>query len=152
MMSLDDKIERDYQSIPPHGGNLVRAAMEYGLAPQDFLDFSANINPLGPSPSVVEAIKDNLWQICHYPDPDCRSLKSALAEHLGVDGRYLLVGNGVSELIYLLARVFSFRRALIPAPTFSEYAQAVKAAGGEVSYVFMDSSLDFPFPLDDVLR
>lgn len=152
MMSLDDKIEKDYQSVPPHGGNLVRAAMEYGLAPQDFLDFSANINPLGPSPSVLEALKANLWQICHYPDPDCRELKSALAEHLGVDTRCLLVGNGASELIYLLARVFSFRRVLIPAPTFSEYALAVKAAGGEVNYVFLDPSAGFPFPLEEVLR
>ncbi|MDQ0286321.1 threonine-phosphate decarboxylase [Desulfofundulus luciae] len=153
-MGLDDKkdIERDYQSIPPHGGNLVRAAMEYGLAPQDFLDFSANINPLGPCPSVLEAIKANLWQICHYPDPDCRGVKSALAEHLGVDTPCLLVGNGASELIYLLARVFSFRRVLIPAPTFSEYALAVKAAGGEVNYVFLDPSLGFPFPMEEVLR
>ncbi len=151
-MSVDDKIEGDYRSVPPHGGNLVRAAMDYGFSPRDFLDFSANINPLGPCPSVLEAIKANLWQICHYPDPDCRELKSALAGHLGVDTRCLLVGNGASELIYLLARVLSFRRVLIPAPTFSEYALAVKIAGGEVSYVFMDPFWGFAFPLQEVLR
>ncbi|MBE3586304.1 threonine-phosphate decarboxylase CobD [Desulfofundulus thermocisternus] len=152
MVIYNDKINRGCQTVPPHGGNLVRASLEYGFAPQDFLDFSANINPLGPSPRVLEALKDNLWQISHYPDPDCRELKVALAEHLGVDPSCLLVGNGASELIYLLARVFPFRRALIPAPTFSEYALAVRAAGGEVKYIFLDSSRGFPFPLKEVLK
>lgn len=138
--------------FPPHGGNLTWAAAEYGLSPQDFLDFSANINPLGPSPAVLEAIKANLWRIAHYPDPDCRELKEALADHLGVNPQCILVGNGASELIYLLAKLLPRERAIIPVPTFSEYARAVDNAGGEVKYVFMQPALGFSLPLEEIKR
>lgn len=151
-MAIDDRIINECQSMPPHGGNLTRAAAEFGLSPRDFLDFSANINPLGLSRRVREAVEDNLWQISHYPDPDCRRLKRALADHLGVDERCLLVGNGAAELIYLLARVVARGRALIPAPTFSEYALAVRAAGGEVAYVFTRPSAGFALPWRDIYR
>ncbi|MYK26164.1 MAG: histidinol-phosphate aminotransferase family protein, partial [Dehalococcoidia bacterium] len=35
-----------------HGGLDEAELRHYGLLPQDVLDFSANINPLGPSPLV----------------------------------------------------------------------------------------------------
>ena len=136
--------------FPSHGGNLAWASATYGLPPQDFVDFSANINPLGPSPAVLEAIKANLWRVAHYPDPECRELKDALAGHLGVEERCIVVGNGASELIYLLVRVLPRGRAVIPVPTFSEYARAVEAAGGEVKYVFMDPGSGFSLPLEEV--
>ncbi|OAT86770.1 threonine-phosphate decarboxylase [Desulfotomaculum copahuensis] len=138
--------------IPPHGGNLVRAAREYGLSPRDFLDFSANINPLGPSPAALQAIRDNLWQIRHYPDPDCRELKAALSRYLKVDQDCLLTGNGVAELIYLLARVLDIRRALAPAPTFSEYGLAVKCNGGVMRYAVADPAGGFVPPVAELLR
>lgn len=136
--------------FPSHGGNLTWAAATYGLPPQEFVDFSANINPLGPSPAVLEAIKTNLWRVAHYPDPECRELKEALAGHLGVEERCVVVGNGASELIYLLVGVLPRRRAVIPVPTFSEYARAVKAAGGEVKYLFMAPERGFSLPLEEI--
>jgi len=117
-----------------HGGNIARAAKKYGLCERDILDFSASINPLGPSPGVYEAIAGELWRIRHYPDPDCGELPTLLAGHLGVARENLLLGNGGAELIYALPRALNIKRALVAAPTFSEYAGAVKAAGGSVSY------------------
>ncbi|RYD06647.1 hypothetical protein N752_02960 [Desulforamulus aquiferis] len=35
-----------------HGGNVWKAAEYYGVKFEDLLDFSANINPLGPSPLI----------------------------------------------------------------------------------------------------
>lgn len=138
--------------IPPHGGDLVRAAREYGIPVREFLDFSANINPLGPSPRAVRALKENLWLISHYPDPDCRELRAALSVHLGVAEECLLVGNGAAELIYLLARVLDIRRALVPAPTFSEYGLAVKSHGGAVRYVPMEPAGGFTLPAARLLH
>ncbi|MCL5056970.1 MAG: threonine-phosphate decarboxylase CobD [Actinobacteria bacterium] len=116
-----------------HGGNIARAAKKYGLPDKSFLDFSASINPLGPSPGVYEAIAGELWRIRHYPDPDCGELPLLLAGHLGVERENLLLGNGGAELIYALPRALNIKRALVAAPTFSEYAGAVKASGGSVS-------------------
>ena len=36
-----------------HGGNLRQAAERYGISEEEILDFSANINPLGPPPAVL---------------------------------------------------------------------------------------------------
>ena len=56
-----------YQTTNPHGGDI------YGK--DVFLDFSANINPLGTPPGVLEAVKASLPQLHRYPDPRCRELR-----------------------------------------------------------------------------
>lgn len=121
-----------------HGGNVHKAARTYGVKREDIVDFSANINPLGPPPAVLREIKRNLHLIARYPDPECTILKEKLGKYLGVDASNLLVGNGASELIYLVGKLLSVNgviRALIPAPSFSEYASAVMGAGGEVVFL-----------------
>ncbi len=117
-----------------HGGNLAKAARLYQVAEQDFIDFSASINPLGPAPGVYQAILDNVWRLCHYPDPDCSELTETLAAHLGVAQENIVFGNGGAELIYALPSIFSLDNALVVAPTFNEYAEALKAAGKKVEY------------------
>ena len=126
-----------------HGGNLRLAQARYGIEAGRFLDFSANINPYGPSRAVLQGLAQSLADVRHYPDPDCGLLRQAIAGHLGVPFDQVLAGNGASELIYLLARVFGWRRALIIQPTFSEYAAAVMAAGGEIREVTTQASDGF---------
>jgi threonine-phosphate decarboxylase len=48
------------------------------------IDFSSNINPLGPSRKAIEAAKNSLWKCAYYPDSNTRELKKALSEYLGV--------------------------------------------------------------------
>lgn len=134
-----------------HGGNLARASLRYGLPAAEFIDFSANINPLGPSPQVVKAIVRSLSLIASYPDPDCTELRTALAAYLGVEQRALLMGNGAAELIYLLIRVTGCRRALIPTPTFSEYGLAVLSHGGEIIELPMDEKENFRLPVEKIV-
>ena len=57
-----------------HGGNVY----EDCPTGEPWLDFSANINPLGLSPLVREAILSRVDDIVHYPDPEARGLKEAL--------------------------------------------------------------------------
>jgi threonine-phosphate decarboxylase len=88
-----------------HGGSLRAAALEFGLPESAFLDFSANINPLGPSFTVKKGLKRHLPSVIHYPDLQCSDLAERLSANHQIDSDALLIGNGVSELIYLLARV-----------------------------------------------
>ncbi|MFZ5642123.1 MAG: threonine-phosphate decarboxylase CobD [Bacillota bacterium] len=125
-----------------HGGNIARAALKYGLNEKEIIDFSASINPLGPAPGVYEAIKEELWRIRHYPDPDCGDLPEMLAGHLGVNKENVIIGNGGAELIYILPRVFNVKNALVVAPTFSEYAEAVEAAGGATRFLPFSESTE----------
>jgi threonine-phosphate decarboxylase len=116
-----------------HGGNLRAAAAKYGLNPAEIIDFSANINPLGPSPQVEKAIVNAMPGMVHYPDPDCTELKKALAVYLDLDVERIAAGNGAAELIYLLVNVLRPKRVLLPQPTFSEYEIAVITGGGRVT-------------------
>ncbi|MCK8826485.1 threonine-phosphate decarboxylase CobD [Natroniella acetigena] len=129
-----------------HGGNLNQAVKEYGLQQEDIIDFSANINFLGPPSRVMEAIKGNLDQIVNYPDPNYTELKDGLAEQLGVKQEEIIIGNGAVELIYLLAKVLQPRRALVLAPTFSEYGAAAKSVGAKVEE--FELSRDDQFEID----
>ncbi|MDI3535197.1 MAG: threonine-phosphate decarboxylase [Thermosediminibacterales bacterium] len=132
-----------------HGGNIETAAREYGLKVDSIIDFSANINPLGPSPRAVEAIKQNLDKIVHYPDIEYRELQQELARHLSVKPELIIPGNGASELIYLIANRKRPGCALMPAPTFSEYEMAVKGAGGKVKFIALSSNNNFNIELNE---
>ncbi|MFZ5592264.1 MAG: threonine-phosphate decarboxylase CobD [Bacillota bacterium] len=132
----------------PHGGDLKAAAGKYGRPEKDWLDFSASINPLGPSPAVARAVQEEFWRVMHYPDPYCRELTGQLAAYLGLPPEYLLTGNGAAELIYLLPRALRISRALVVAPTFSLYARSVEAGGGRVDYFLTEPAGGFEPVLD----
>lgn len=135
-----------FHSEYKHGGDIFGAARNAGGTVEEIYDFSANINPLGPPPAALRAIRENLDLIRHYPDPRCSELRRALAGYLGVAPENMLPGNGASELIYLLARVVGCRRVVVPAPTFIEYAEAVVSAGGDVQEVSLKEEEGFALP------
>ncbi|KYH31102.1 threonine-phosphate decarboxylase CobD [Neomoorella mulderi] len=128
---------------PVHGGDWQGAVEKYGWQPEDILDFSANINPLGPPAGVLETLQQNLQAIQRYPDPYCRQLKKALADYLQVDAAAIIAANGATELIYLICQALKPRRVLIPEPTFSEYRRAALVAGAEVLMLELDPASSF---------
>lgn len=109
-----------------HGGNIWAASRKWGQSPEAFLDFSANINPLGPSKRSLNAIKESLGLLEHYPEPSCQELKQQLGDYLGIEPGNIVLGNGGSELIYLLARIFGQHRIVRLAPTFTEYGEGIE--------------------------
>lgn len=109
--------------VVTHGGNIFAAARELGCDWREILDFSASINPLGPSPDVRSAITAALDEIVHYPDAYASRLQLALAEHWGVEPERILLGNGATELIHFLARTWRIDTTLIT-PVFSEFHRA----------------------------
>ncbi|MHB9094462.1 MAG: threonine-phosphate decarboxylase CobD [Eubacteriales bacterium] len=135
-----------------HGGNLREAAEKYGLEEKQFIDFSANVNPLGPSPRAIEAITSNLGAITHYPDSEAKVLRRAAAKLAGLPEEMIVVGNGAIEILYLLMKLLKPRRALIPAPTFNEYEVAVRINGGEVEDLFLSEGKGFAVDKEDIFR
>lgn len=109
-----------------HGGDL------YGL-PAGTLDFSSNSNPLGLPEGVKTALADSIGEWDRYPDPLCRELTGAIARAEGVPPAQVICGNGAADLLFRAAAALRPRRALVPAPTFAEYARALEAAECEVS-------------------
>lgn len=95
-----------------------------GLAPEAVLDFSVNGNPYGPSPRVREALAQVPYD--RYPDREAIALRHALSAHLAVPAEQILVGNGSTELVWLVALAFvrTGDTILLVGPTFGEYARA----------------------------
>ncbi len=67
---------------------------------------ASNENPLGPSPLALKAIKDSLDEGHLYPDNRCHDLRERLAAHLGLPPENIAVGNGTTELIFLIGVAF----------------------------------------------
>ncbi len=128
-----------------HGGNIFSIARSLGVSPDDLLDFSASINPIGLAGGVKRAVLDAFDMITHYPDSDSTELKQALSRFHGVEETQVIVANGSTELIYLLPRLAGGSRGLIVAPAFSEYAKALNRAGMEVDYLKLDAEDGFRF-------
>lgn len=105
-----------------HGGDWAGYQKRYGKLP---LDFSANVSPLGLPESVRQAAEAALAETGRYPDPLCRALREKLAACHGVPAEWILCGSGAADLIYRLAAARRPRTALVTAPTFSEYENAL---------------------------
>jgi threonine-phosphate decarboxylase len=119
---------------PLHGGDVYQLARSLGIKLADLLDFSANINPLGFPPGLTRAVQEAMREIVHYPDRRCLALRQDLAAYHHLTPEEILVGNGSTELLYLLARVLKPRRGLIVTPAFSEYEHALTVAGVPVAF------------------
>jgi len=115
-----------------HGGLRPAELAELGVDPTAVLDFSANLSPLPPPAAVREAMAR--CDPAPYPDPDCLQLTRALSSRLDVPPEWILIGNGSTQLIHLVTRVFvrSGQRPVALAPTFGEYAVATELAGGRL--------------------
>ncbi|SDE84880.1 threonine-phosphate decarboxylase CobD [Sporomusa acidovorans] len=135
-----------------HGGNVHAWARERGGELADFLDYSANINPLGLPDSVRKAITQSVDLVIHYPDAQASSLKEAISTYYHVDVERITTGNGAVELLYVLAHTLRPKRVLIPAPTFSEYERATAAAGAAIEYAYLSADNGFVFDIDYLCR
>jgi threonine-phosphate decarboxylase len=91
---------------------------------REILDLSINVNPLGPPPGVRSAIKRAIDRIIFYPERSPRALAEALAAEWQVAPEQLLLGNGVTELVYFLARTWESEPAALAVPAVPEFLQA----------------------------
>ena len=98
------------------------------------IDFSSNVNPLGPPEKVLKAVGDSLWMVSYYPDDRGAELRRAIAEHTGAEEWSLIMGNGSTEIIKTFAEAFIHKgdRVVIPCPTYSEYLYQARVRGAEV--------------------
>ncbi len=135
-----------------HGGTVFAVARRLGVSPDDILDFSASINPLGPPVGVRGAVAAAFDRLVHYPDSGATELRDALARRHHLLPENICVANGSTELIYLVPRLVGGRRGLIVAPPFSEYAKSLTRAGWEVDYLELDPAQGFALSPDALDR
>lgn len=114
------------------------------------IDFSANCNPFGTPEGVKKAAAAAMEDIWCYPDVECRELRKTLEESEGIPYEQIICGNGAADLIFGLVLARKPKKALIPAPTFAEYEQALCAVGCKVEYYYLKEENGF-VPKEDML-
>ena len=134
-----------------HGGNSAEIAQKYGLDEGTIIDFSSNINPLGFPAGIKKLFKKDTSIITRYPDTHSSHLRKIIASRNGVHEKNIIVGNGSTELIYLLPRVFNPRAALILQPTFTEYQASLESMGCTVRHLPLDERSHFRVKSEDIL-
>ena len=124
-----------------HGGDVYRNPIEY--------DFSINVNPLGMPLASIQAAHEGIVLTGRYPDYRAEQLCRAIAKAQNIPADRIIPGNGAAELLYALGQTIP-GKALAIAPTFTGYAEAVAAGGGEMSYAGNEQELIEK--LDDSIR
>ena len=127
--------------IQEHGGNI------YGYG--DILDFSSNINLLGPPESVREAYLESAAIMDRYPDSLCTELRSKLSMHCGLPAENIVCGNGAADLIYRAIHALKPKSALLCRPCFREYEKALAETGFTIPLVITISYAFLAIRFDD---
>lgn len=132
-----------------HGGDVARAALEFGVPAESILDFSANLNPAGLPAGALDRLARDVRDprvISEYPDAAASTLRRSLSLRLDVPLESIVLGAGADSLILGALRARAPRRCLIPVPAFSEYARACRARGCEIQRIELRADDGFRLP------
>lgn len=95
------------------------------------INFSSNIYAGFSHDGLFDHLSKSMRLVANYPEPSPLSLEKGLADINGLDQDCVMVTNGATEAIYLIARTFHSFNPVIPQPTFSEYADAYKGLANQ---------------------
>lgn len=130
-----------------HGGRALAFARAQNIDYRRVVDFSANINPLGPSPLAMAALRESLDMVQVYPDESPHRLIACLADEIHVSAETILAGNGATDLLYFWLRVTRPPTATLIVPTFSEYRRALQALSVAVNLLRVTPDNQFALPV-----
>ena len=135
-----------------HGGNIEEICRQFGINEKNIIDFSANINPYGISEKVKEGMIQAIDKIERYPDITYFNLKEEISKYDNVDSEDILLGNGAAEVIFNIVRGLKPKNALIMAPTFSEYEDALKSENCKIQHYIMKGDFNLDSGFIDAIR
>lgn len=131
-MNILDLIPPYIRALTPYvPGKLIRQAeRESGLS---MIKMASNENPLGPSPLALEAMRAAAEKANFYPDIDANELRRALAARHHLTPEQVLLADGSTPLLHLLAGAFlrPGLNCISSEHSFIIYPIAVGASGGE---------------------
>ena len=98
------------------------------------MNFSSNIFQHADHSALKEYLADHFEVINNYPEPQPRQLERLIALREGISPEAVMVTNGATEAIYLIAQLFHHSASIIPQPTYCEYADACHMYEHIISY------------------
>lgn len=97
-------------------------------------NFSSNVFYAADLSGLKEHLSQKLDLIGNYPEPKPYTLERELARHHQISPSNILVTNGATEAIYLVAQTFRGSNSRVVIPAFSEYKDACVMHGHRVRY------------------
>lgn len=125
-----------------HGGNVYKY--------RDYLDFSANINPLGTPESVRNAVIESAGLCDVYPDPYCTELVGKISDCEKIKPSRIVCGNGADDLIYRIVSALKPDNAVICSPSFTEYGKALRENNCRITEYILSERNSFDIASDFV--
>lgn len=110
-----------------HGGDVITYKNMYSGG---IIDYSSNINPLGPPEGLKAVLDEAYYELSAYPDIHYRELRRNIAGYLGCSEDGVFAGNGAVEIINNICLMF--RRVVVFVPCFTEYIKRPEVFGREV--------------------
>lgn len=108
------------------------------------MNFSSNVYQHSDLSTLKEYLTSRMDIICNYPEPYPSSLEKLIALKEHVSSECVMVTNGATEAIYLIAQLFYGSASIIPQPTFNEYADACRIHHHVISYETDDDVTQLP--------
>ncbi len=102
-----------------------------GRCPEGTIDFSSNLNPLGPPEWLLRLAHECLGSgaLLKYPDYEYRALREAIAAFYGVEPSLVTPMNGAAEAIHVLPLILKVRTLVVLEPTFGDHSCLEEALG-----------------------
>jgi histidinol-phosphate aminotransferase len=126
---------------------------EQPRADEPVIKLNTNENPYGPSPRVLEAVRQALTpeRLRRYPDPLGTSFRQTAARVHGIDPESVLIGNGSDDVLTVVTRAFVHEGGLVvsPSPSYVLYRTLAEIQGARFHTVpfTADWKLPDPWPL-----
>jgi histidinol-phosphate aminotransferase len=140
-MSIAERVNPHIRDLRPYEPGKPIEELERELGIQGSVKLASNENPIGPSPKAVAALHGAVERVNRYPDGHGFALRRALATRLDVPEEGLVLGNGSSEVLELVAKTFLGvgDEVVFAWPSFAMYPIVAKGMGARSVTVPLDA-------------
>lgn len=135
-----------------HGANVFEIAKNNGIDIRDIMDFSSNINPLGPSKKTLDELKNNLNLLSTYPDADYIDLRNSISKYVNCDSKNIVLGLGSTEILKDAIKFFAPKISMILSPCYSEYENELRKINSKIIEYKLDEKNNFKINLDEFIK
>jgi len=105
---------------------------EFGIKPDEIIKLASNENPYGPSPKVIEKVKQNAHLMHRYPDDSFYELKEKLAKKYNLNSKNFIIGAGSDQVLEFAVYALYPKNVLMAGITFAMYEIYSKQVGANI--------------------
>ena len=108
------------------------------------MNFSSTCYQHADHAALHRHLAEHMDVIANYPEPQPQQLERLIAKRHGISPDAVMVTNGSTEAIYLIAKLLHHSCSIIPGPTYMEYADACRVYKHVITYENAGDVADMP--------